>query len=1132
MLNYRTKSGGMRFSLLPVLMGFLLMGILGITTSYGQEVSVDTVGSMAQLVVQLQNKSVQDSVIMPTFKVVVTDTLAYTSDSVAITLGKFKFANSGPYKVEVSGGMTVDSARISPLGDTLYIGITGDPGNYDTLTISGVYIYPNHTFPVFSDNSTTDFLKMYIVDGANIIEGKTNPTVANGHSVHNFGYTFVILPGPIYNAAISAEPAGSVAAGSAIIATLSFTDYFGNVPNDAATNIGVTAVLASNGTSPGNGILTGQSVITKNVVPPTTDTYTWTGLEYTKAESIQLVFTAPGNTVTSSSIAITPGPAESISVALQSGKSNTFTVDQNTAYTLTITDKYSNLVSDTSTVAAIERTAHGGSFVFESTHTTGGQINVTFNPDKYFIGADTLVFSSPSVGSTATQMQVVMIELGSPGGLIVDYAGTVNGDAITEQIAAGTTVYVRAFLIDPYGNPINASSASEITFSIESVLGNGASLGTAVLTNAITEPQYPNANKTAIGVAIPFTISTNVRATQDTIVATNGSLTGKIAIQNRSNVPTKIEIHLSSGADNSVIASDYSNSIEYTDVAWDEYGNLSIAPSSSVVLAPTRSSYAIYFSTDGLIKFVRSSDRTTADTLYPNSNGQVTRTVSSSKTTGIDILKTWSASSNSISTQVIVTPAAFAALVIMPDINTPVIAGQQTILAVEKQDEFGNHIDWGVPGNQTITDYKTAYYTGDVLDTNNKLNPAINAELAALQVDTVTTNMNRGGWVDATKKAIRGASALASVGGTLVATFPFTAFTLSADTQKVYASLGGLTATLTIYSVNTGLLRSFEARIAESDSVHFAGDSVAVTFTALDSLGHRVYSYSSNGHTLALSNTSVSAIATMDTTYYFSYINSHNEYVKSTGLNIQDTVFNQGQAIFYLHKFVVDSENNVSIEGGGISATALQGLKFMPLAASTAFGYWLVTAPDTLKSIDSFSFTVTPRDKYYNVNNTEQINVNISSNQTSGFNIGSNPKVITGPTVFDGTLSGAKGNMILYVFDNTNSSIFAESSPIAINVLNGIENTNSLPKEYALLQNYPNPFNPTTLIKYDLPKAGLVTLKVYDLLGREVATLINRNQAAGKYSVQFNASKLASGVYIYRIESNNFSAVKKLMLLK
>ncbi len=89
-----------------------------------------------------------------------------------------------------------------------------------------------------------------------------------------------------------------------------------------------------------------------------------------------------------------------------------------------------------------------------------------------------------------------------------------------------------------------------------------------------------------------------------------------------------------------------------------------------------------------------------------------------------------------------------------------------------------------------------------------------------------------------------------------------------------------------------------------------------------------------------------------------------------------------------------------------------------------------------------------------------------------------------------------------------------------------------LPFSFSLDQNYPNPFNPTTQIKYSIAKAGVVTLKVYDILGRQVADLVNKYQDAGKYSVDFNASRLASGVYVYRIESSSFTSVKKMMLIK
>lgn len=87
--------------------------------------------------------------------------------------------------------------------------------------------------------------------------------------------------------------------------------------------------------------------------------------------------------------------------------------------------------------------------------------------------------------------------------------------------------------------------------------------------------------------------------------------------------------------------------------------------------------------------------------------------------------------------------------------------------------------------------------------------------------------------------------------------------------------------------------------------------------------------------------------------------------------------------------------------------------------------------------------------------------------------------------------------------------------------------------EYRLEQNYPNPFNPTTNIKYSIREAGLVSLKVYDLLGREVATLVNQTQPPGEYQVTFNASNLtASGIYIYRLQAGNFTRTMKMMLVK
>jgi hypothetical protein len=89
-----------------------------------------------------------------------------------------------------------------------------------------------------------------------------------------------------------------------------------------------------------------------------------------------------------------------------------------------------------------------------------------------------------------------------------------------------------------------------------------------------------------------------------------------------------------------------------------------------------------------------------------------------------------------------------------------------------------------------------------------------------------------------------------------------------------------------------------------------------------------------------------------------------------------------------------------------------------------------------------------------------------------------------------------------------------------------------VPTEYELTQNYPNPFNPTTTINYQVPADGFVTLKVFDLLGREVVTLVNEQQKADYYKVGLDASRLASGVYFYRLQGGEFTAVKRLMVLK
>jgi hypothetical protein len=108
-----------------------------------------------------------------------------------------------------------------------------------------------------------------------------------------------------------------------------------------------------------------------------------------------------------------------------------------------------------------------------------------------------------------------------------------------------------------------------------------------------------------------------------------------------------------------------------------------------------------------------------------------------------------------------------------------------------------------------------------------------------------------------------------------------------------------------------------------------------------------------------------------------------------------------------------------------------------------------------------------------------------------------------------------------------NFSVLFKKAP-----LNGINEKNIIAKAFSLAQNYPNPFNPSTTIHYSLPGATHVSLKVYDVLGHEVANLLNADKPAGNFSVEFNGARLASGIYFYRLSTPLYSEIKKMLLLK
>ena len=137
--------------------------------------------------------------------------------------------------------------------------------------------------------------------------------------------------------------------------------------------------------------------------------------------------------------------------------------------------------------------------------------------------------------------------------------------------------------------------------------------------------------------------------------------------------------------------------------------------------------------------------------------------------------------------------------------------------------------------------------------------------------------------------------------------------------------------------------------------------------------------------------------------------------------------------------------------------------------------------------------------------------------------------------------SAATGSLIYLGFplettanDSSFNYIISKSSDFFFENINSVSSNNKEPLKFNLSQNYPNPFNPTTMINYSVPKAGIVTIKIYDILGRELVTLVNEEKEAGSYRVQLSAvsNQLGSGVYFYRMQAGSFVETRKLMLIK
>src|SRR5690606_11422811 len=187
-------------------------------------------------------------------------------------------------------------------------------------------------------------------------------------------------------------------------------------------------------------------------------------------------------------------------------------------------------------------------------------------------------------------------------------------------------------------------------------------------------------------------------------------------------------------------------------------------------------------------------------------------------------------------------------------------------------------------------------------------------------------------------------------------------------------------------------------------------------------------------------------------------------------------------------------------------------------------------AGDSIEIMDSYTGIAS---KYANITTIFDDQADSSLINNRYIDLGPRIRPMNGLTGFNGE-SGA-GIWRLKIRDNTlNFGGKLNAWGVQINNSSvGIQNISSeIPNGFSLEQNYPNPFNPVTNIKFSIPESGIVKLKVYDILGKEMAVLVNKQLTAGTYQTDFNGSDFASGVYFYKLETEGFTEIKKMMLVK
>jgi hypothetical protein len=302
--------------------------------------------------------------------------------------------------------------------------------------------------------------------------------------------------------------------------------------------------------------------------------------------------------------------------------------------------------------------------------------------------------------------------------------------------------------------------------------------------------------------------------------------------------------------------------------------------------------------------------------------------------------------------------------------------------------------------------------------------------------------------------------------------------------------------------VNTGLTNLNIYPLDVSGPNLFAGTSVSGVFLSTD-----------NGTSWTpvnegMTNLEINALAVSGPNIF---AGTNGGVFLSTNNGTSWTPVNEGLTNNLANCFTVNGTNLfVGTYGGGVFLSTNNGTSWTPVNE----GLSNLNLLSLLTFDDSKILAGTDGDGIFlsTDNGTSWTPVNESLTKLSVLSLG-----IVGTELFAGTSGGSSNGVWRRPFSE---------------IITDVETITELPKQFALYQNFPNPFNPSTTINFIIPKSSFVNLKVYSMLGKEIARLVNEEKPAGTYEVDFNGSNLPSGVYFYRLQAGSFVEAKKMILLK